>query len=98
MLTIAREALGDRSAVLGDRSVRGTRGLGGLAIARRGWGDRSACRAIDRHYLRSIGRMRAIARQERRDRSALALPGAHVCADRSAGMARSIGWLSDHLC
>ena len=103
----------------GDRSARGTRELGGLANDRRGFETDRQVWAIDRHYGRSIGRVRAIARQdgrnrlalfrvethrardrsaEGRDRSALALPGAHVWADRSAGMARSIGWLSDHLC
>ena len=83
------------------------RELGGLAIVRRGCATDRQTWAIDRHYGRSIGRMRAIARQdgrdrsalsrvethrarnrsaEGRDRSAMALPGAHVWADRSAGM------------
>ena len=84
--------------MLGDRSAKGTRELGGLANDRRGFETDRQVWAIDRHYGRSICRMRAIARQDGRDHSALALPGAHVWADRSAGMARSIGWLSDHLC
>ena len=77
MLTIAREALGDRSAVLGDRSAKGTRELGGLAIDRRSLAIDRQVRAIDRHYGRSIGRLRAIARQDGRDRSALSRVETH---------------------
>ena len=91
--------------MLGDRSAKGTRELGGLASDRRGFETDRQVWAIDRQDARDCSALSRVETHRARDRSAeghdrsaLALPGAHAYADRSAGMARSIGWLSDHLC